>query len=331
MFRELTGRKGFVTAAVIERQPVYVLGPVKNPGSYKYALGMTVYHAIALAGGLDRATLGTWQDVEGVRATEKQQASIDHLVHLLARAAVLKAERDGSPLKASARLLEIAGETRAKSALNLEIDRRDMTVMSNRAKESTYAVTIENAKQEIEALSGRMPVVDANVKLRDDRVNRMRALASRNVVDNVVVDQAQAELLNVQDRRQETLGNIMAAKQRLSLAEQERVRHQTQVRSDLEAALERIETETADTERDLASSEGVLKVVNVGEIRSRVAPTEDSIQYEIVRHTTGGTVVLSSTGTTNLEPGDLVRLHLPRETEQHAPNTMRANKVTQGE
>ena len=39
----------------LERQPVYVLGPVKNPGAYKYAPGMTVLHAVALAGGLDRA------------------------------------------------------------------------------------------------------------------------------------------------------------------------------------------------------------------------------------------------------------------------------------
>jgi protein involved in polysaccharide export with SLBB domain len=162
MFRELTGRKGFVTAAVLEHQPIYVLGPVKTPGSYKYASGMTVFHAVALAGGLDRTTLGTWQDVEGVRAAEKQQASIDHLIRLLARTAVLKAERDGTPLKASIRLIELAGELRAKNALNLEIDRREVTVTSNRARDSTLAVSIENAKQEIETLSARVPVVDTS-------------------------------------------------------------------------------------------------------------------------------------------------------------------------
>jgi polysaccharide biosynthesis/export protein ExoF len=331
MFRELTGRKGFVTAAVLEHQPIYVLGPVKTPGSYKYASGMTVFHAVALAGGLDRTTLGTWQDVEGVRAAEKQQASIDHLIRLLARTAVMKAERDGTPLKASIRLIELAGELRAKNALNLEIDRREVTVTSNRARDSTLAVSIENAKQEIETLSARVPVVDANVKLRDDRVNRMRVLANRNVVDNVVVDQAQGELLSVQDRRQEMIGAISLAKQRLSLAEQERIRHQTEVRSELELVIERVEQEAADVERDLASSEGVLKAINVGGMRGADAATEDTITYEVVRHTPAGTIVLNATGTTDVEPGDLVRLRVPHETEQRAPNTVRAGRVTAGD
>jgi polysaccharide biosynthesis/export protein ExoF len=328
-FHDLTGRKGFVTAVVLEHQPIYVLGPVKNPGSYKYASGMTVFHAIALAGGLDRATLGTWQEVEGLRAAEKQQASVDHLIRLLARVAVLKAERDGTPLKASVRLVELAGELRAKNALNLEIDRREVTVMSNRARESTLEVSIENAKQEIESLSGRVPVVDANVKLRDDRVNRMRVLANRNVVDNVVVDQAQAELLNVQERRQEMVGSILLAKQRLSLAEQERVRHQTEVRTELEQTIERVEQESTDVERDLTSSEGVLKAISVSGMRTPDAPTEDTIAFEIVRHTAAGTTVLSATGTTDVEPGDLVRLRVPHETtEPRAPRTMRAGKIT---
>jgi protein involved in polysaccharide export with SLBB domain len=238
MFAELTGRKGFVTVLILERQPIYVLGPVKNPGSYKYASGITVFHAVALAGGLDCATLGTWQGVEGVRAIEKRQGSIDHLIRLLARAAVLKAERDRMPLKAPARLIELAGETRAKNALNLEIDRRDVMVMSNRARESTLSIAIENAKQEIETLSSRVPGLDENVKLRDERASRMRTLANRNVVANVVVDQAQGDLLSVQERRQEALGSIMFAKQRLSLAEQEKIRHQTEVRTELEQVIE---------------------------------------------------------------------------------------------
>src|SRR5262249_47760192 len=65
---DLIGRKGFVTILALERQPIYVLGPVKNPGAYKYAPGMTVFHAMALAGGLERATLEPWQRIEAVRA-----------------------------------------------------------------------------------------------------------------------------------------------------------------------------------------------------------------------------------------------------------------------
>ncbi len=320
MFSELTGRRGFVTAVVLEHQPIYVLGPVKSPGSYRYAAGMTVFHAVALAGGLDRATLGTWQEIEGVRAAQKQQGSIDHLIRLLARDAVLKAERDGTAPKAPNRLVELAGEARAKNALNLEIDRRDISVMSNRARESTLSVEIENAKQEIATLSNRVPTLDANLQLRDERLNRMRLLASRNVVANVVVDQAQGDVLSVQERRQEAFGSIALARQRLSLAEQEKIRHQTQVKSELEQAIERVEQEIGDVERDLASSESELKLINAGGSLRPIVPSEDTIAYEIVRHTSAGTIVLNSSGTTSLQPGDLVRLRTVREYGKETPS-----------
>ncbi len=40
-----------ISVEVIGYRPVYVLGEVRNPGSYPYAAGMTVVNAIALAGG----------------------------------------------------------------------------------------------------------------------------------------------------------------------------------------------------------------------------------------------------------------------------------------
>ncbi|TIU43560.1 MAG: exopolysaccharide biosynthesis protein, partial [Mesorhizobium sp.] len=43
-FEQLLGRKGLVNILSLERPPIYVLGPVKNPGSFKYAPGMTILH-----------------------------------------------------------------------------------------------------------------------------------------------------------------------------------------------------------------------------------------------------------------------------------------------
>jgi protein involved in polysaccharide export with SLBB domain len=66
-FEQLLGRKGLVNILSLERSPIYVLGPVRNPGSFNYAPGMTVLHAIALAGGLDRGAGDPWQKIEAVR------------------------------------------------------------------------------------------------------------------------------------------------------------------------------------------------------------------------------------------------------------------------
>lgn len=40
-----------VTVQVIEYRPFYIVGEVRNPGSYSYVDGMTVVNAVALAGG----------------------------------------------------------------------------------------------------------------------------------------------------------------------------------------------------------------------------------------------------------------------------------------
>ena len=44
-----------VVAGIAEYRPIFVMGNVQAPGSYKFAPGMTVIKAIALAGGYERA------------------------------------------------------------------------------------------------------------------------------------------------------------------------------------------------------------------------------------------------------------------------------------
>ena len=36
-FEKLIGRVGFINIVVKEQQPIYIIGPVKNPGVYKYS------------------------------------------------------------------------------------------------------------------------------------------------------------------------------------------------------------------------------------------------------------------------------------------------------
>ena len=53
-FTTVIGRSANTDVKISDRSPIYVVGPVKNPGAYKYVPGMIVLHAMALAGGLDR-------------------------------------------------------------------------------------------------------------------------------------------------------------------------------------------------------------------------------------------------------------------------------------
>lgn len=63
-----------VTAEVISYRPIYVLGQVKRPGRYAFALGMTVKQAVALAEGY--TTLGSESTVEITRGGTKLKLDV---------------------------------------------------------------------------------------------------------------------------------------------------------------------------------------------------------------------------------------------------------------
>ncbi|TIW68105.1 MAG: hypothetical protein E5V56_04635, partial [Mesorhizobium sp.] len=186
-FEQLLGRKGLVNILSLERPPIYVLGPVKNPGSFKYAPGMTILHAIALAGGLDQGQGEPWQKIEAVRESQKRSGAIDAMLKLLARVAVLRAERDGTAPKIPRQLLELAGATEAANLISEQSDRRKAVATARKDRERTIVRALEAARQDVAAY-GRMDSLDELIKLRQERVNSMRTLVDRNVLSMTVMD-----------------------------------------------------------------------------------------------------------------------------------------------
>lgn len=304
-FDELLGRKGLVNILSLERPPIYILGPVKNPGSFKYAPGMTILHAIALAGGLDRAESEPWQKIEAVRETEKRSGAIDAMLKLLARAAVLNAERDGTAPTIPRQLLELAGATEAANLVNEQSDRRKAVAKARKDRERATLRALEAAKQDVVAY-GRMESLNELVKLRQERVNSMRTLVDRKVLSMTVMDQIQSELSDAEQRRQDAVNQYASAKQRLAWLESEVLRTRADLRNDLEVEIETTESQIAANVRELNASEGVLYTLPV--TRAQFATDANSITYQIVRQSAAGPVSIDSVGMTLLQPGDLVNI-----------------------
>ncbi|RWX70973.1 hypothetical protein EN780_01715 [Mesorhizobium sp. M4B.F.Ca.ET.089.01.1.1] len=305
IFGQLLGRKGLVDILPLERSPIYVLGPVKNPGSFKYAPGMTILHAIALAGGLDRGDSQPWQKIEAVRETQKRSGAIDQMSKLLARTAVLKAERDGTEPKIPRQLLELAGETEAANLVNEQSDRRKAIATARKERERTIRGALEAAKQDVTTY-GHMESLDELVKLRQDRVNSMRTLVDRNVVSMTVMDQVRSELSDAEQRRQDALNQYAMAKQRLASLEAEALRTRADLANDLEVEIESTESQIATNLRELNSSEGVLYALPGSS--AQLATDASSVTYQIVRQSASGPVSIKSVGMTLLQPGDLVNI-----------------------
>lgn len=303
-FEQLLGRKGLVNILSLERPPIYVLGPVKNPGSFKYAPGMTILHAIALAGGLDRGQGEPWQKIEAVRETQRRGGAIDAISKLLARVAVLKAERDGTAPKIPRQLLELAGATEAANLVSEQSDRRKAVATTRKDRERTILRALEAARQDVAAY-GRMDSLNELVKLREERVNSMRTLVNRNLLSVTVMDQVRSELSDAEQRRQDALNQYAMAKQRLASLEAEALQTQADLRNDLEVEIESTETQIAANMRDLNASEGVLNTLPMTRAQ---AVNANSVTYQIVRQSAAGPVSIESPGMTLLQPGDLVNI-----------------------
>ncbi|PBB16796.1 polysaccharide biosynthesis/export family protein [Mesorhizobium sp. WSM4313] len=304
-FDQLLGRKGLVNILSLERSPIYVLGPVKNSGSFKYAPGMTILHAIALAGGLDPGASEPWQKIEAVRETQKRSGVIDVMAKLLARSAVLKAERDSTQPKIPAQLLELVGVTEAANLVQEQSDRREAAAMARKNRERAILSELESAKQDIVGY-GHMESLDELVKLRQERVNAMRSLVDRNVLSQTMLDQVQSELSDAEQRQRDALNQYATAKRRLASLKSQALQIQADIRNDLETEIETNENQIAANESELKVSEGVLDTLPV--TRAQFAKDPNKVTYKIVRQSAAGPVSLESVGMTLLQPGDLVNI-----------------------
>jgi polysaccharide biosynthesis/export protein ExoF len=304
-FDKLIGHAGFVTATITSRSPIYVVGPVKASGAFPFSPGLTILHAIAMAGGLDQGTSEMWQKIEAVRDIQKRSGAVDAMLKLLARAAVLTAERDGTEPKISPRLLELVGATEAANLINEQSERRKAVAMARKNRERTIVTGLEEAKRDV-AVYGHMESLDQLIKLRQERVVSMRALVDRNVLSMTVLNQVQSELTDAEQRRRDALNQFAIAKQRLASMEAEALKVQADLKNDLEVEIETIERQVADNEHEFNSSESVLRTLPA--TRAQFAKEANRLTYEVVRQTADGPVSIESTGMTVLQPGDLVNI-----------------------
>ncbi len=304
-FEGWIGRKGFVTIMSLERPPVYILGPVKSPGKFAYVPGMTVYHAISLAGGFEKQTGEAWQQIEAVRESSKRRNTFESMADSLTRLAVLKAERDHVAAQAPDRLVEIVGETKAGRMIAVETERRASIVASRANRERAAAATVAAAKAELQALQTQNQPLDNVVKLRQTRMDAVSALLKIGNVNNNYAIQVQAELSDVLARRQDAVIQVNRAKQQANLLEEEQAKVEADVRADLDNAIGTIEQQVTAGERDNETSEGILGTLKVA--YKPAAATGP--QIEIVRQSANGTpTTIAAQGTTMLRPGDLVRI-----------------------
>ncbi|QIJ73317.1 hypothetical protein GU700_01100 [Methylobacterium sp. NI91] len=307
-FQDLVGRQGIVSIAASERQPIYVIGPVKNPGSYKYAPNMTVLHAVALSGGLDHGAGDPWQKIEAVRAIQRRSGAADSMIKLLARSAVLKGERDGTRASPPLKLVELVGMAEANALLMEQADKRKAISIARRNRELSINSALDSARQDVKLVANRMGPLDDLIKLRQDRVRAVTSLVDKSVLAKSVLNQVQTDLAEADQRRTDTLGQYTQVKQRLQSLEAESTRLISDLRSELDSEIEMTDRQITEQEREYTINEGVLSTLPATRAQFAASRETGRNVYRVVRQTPNGPGELKASGMTVLQPGDLVNI-----------------------
>lgn len=308
-FEQFFHRPAFVTVVSIEHSPIYIVGPVKNPGSYKYESGMTVLHAIALAGGMQHLQPETWLDVEAIREQTRNGQTIAHIARTLARAAVLRGERSGKVV-VPARFVQLVGNAAAEAAIEDEKALRGLVISTRQARETTLRAAAAEARSELQAAEGRLGPLEESIRLRNERLKAISSLNSAGIVSKAQLIEVKTSLLDMEGKKQDAMMSVIGARRKVELADAEltqfRLEYQTQLELDIAAA----DRETEDQLSNIVGGEASLEAIKARHETNAIEKPSPS--FEILRRTVHGPETISAEEVTELSPGDLVRIAVPQ-------------------
>lgn len=316
VFKKETGGDGEVSIVITEREPIYVVGPVPSPGTYKYTPGATVLHALALSGGLEGGAWEFSQIMETLRESEKLQRSAERLKKLLARRAVLQAEREGKQPVAPTRLIELAGEKQAKALIQDALTMRRFVLASKQVLKSAAEADIRGAREELAKLRKKAAYVESNLASKSQIVTTLDSLRRRGSGRIHELYQAQSAKADVEERWQEVMVTMTRAEQKLSQAKHEKLKLASDQRVQTEQELRSIEGDITEEQVSLTSSGKLLQTA--GKVWPRLLAARQGVSFEIVRRSSEGLKEFPAVETTPLQPGDLLRIKIRTSSEIEA-------------
>lgn len=278
---------------------IFVAGDVDTPGLYPFRPGMTVLHAISVAGGLYRSSLTASDrdrslEVESLIANgEKRLNELDIMI------ARLNAQIAGQPefaIPASVDALAVTGFVTREQAL--------LTMQSNniRSQQDSLDRLIKINEDSIAATNEQIASIQRRITLAQERLTSASTLVERGVMQASQVRDIEVGIIDMESSLSQ-LRSSLATQQASILTEQSRVNTLIQeFQVGLVTQLSAAEGEREDLQSDLANHRNTLELYEPG------AVGVTTLRYEIIRKDDGGSLDVDATEQTTILPGDLVRV-----------------------
>ncbi len=300
---------------VLDYPPVYIVGNVAAPGQYAFRPGMTVVHALALAGGEPRS-----QSAFGLSETIRLQSDLDGLgadiLRATARLARLKSEFAGD------RQITFPSELAASDPTVAEImeqERRIFQAHSNEFDRQQTGLTqlAELYNAEIDALGQKAEVIEDQIAEAQRQVDAITALVSAGSATVSRLNDAERMLSNLRSDKLDNLIATMTARENLNRSQRELAKLQDEQKSN--AALQ-LQQEQAGLEKLTLNQVATMRMLRQSlefDQNTTLARTmRTSLTYAILRQQGDQPVTLDATEASTLLPGDLVKVTLQMDLPQ---------------
>jgi polysaccharide export outer membrane protein len=310
-----------VTVEMVEYRPFYISGDVSRPGAVPYRPGLTVRHAIALAGGYDALRFRTENPLMTAPDLKSENESLwIDLARARARAISLKAELNASndidlspiysaPLQRST-LDEIASFEQSDLKMRIE----------NYAKQRAFLQSsLQSAEATITALEATRQRNEEAIQLQQDAVDRMTASAAKGLVMATRIDDERHSLAEIRSQQGDSESRLVQARHdRDEIARNIEIQdeqHRAQLNDNLRDTTIQTEKLAAQIK---ASSE---KLLYTGAVKAQLrGGSNGGPELVIYRKTNGETTQIAAKEDTEILPDDMLEVSI-RPEQMMAPNT----------
>ncbi len=295
-----------LTIELVEHRPFYISGDVSKPGAYPYRPGLTVRHAVALAGGYDALRFRTEHPLLAMSDLRGQHESLwAELVKRQARIASLKAEMQGSD-EVVLDMLKDAPVPPPLIAQISDLETRDLKLR------------LEKINAQKESFQRAATTADAAVAMLEEAIQQQKGSLDQQVAASALANAVHAKGFSANARLNEE-NRALAI---LKIQEVDLMARLIQARKDREDVTRQLDHLVADHRQRLVRElqEGAVelekvraqiratseKLLYTGAVKAQLQRSGQGLEVIIHRKKTQERVQIPATEDAEVQPGDVL-------------------------
>ena len=297
---EKRGEKaGYFTIEMAQLRPFYVAGYANHPGSYPYSPGLTVLHAIALAGGTYRST--AFNPADGIREKGQIIESSENLKILVAKLARLQAEKIGSSK------IEVPAELNDLDPAQTSVEHQQEVLTSNAQFKQSKLAAIERkidlTKNEADSYETALSASVDRISEQTKMFQAIKALSDRNIVNQQRLLETTVALDNAERDKQLMVSGLARTKSSLGIAKDELALFKLNENLRREEAIADLSSEISRVRAALQKSNSIAAIYDGIDFK------EENFKFRIMRQgETGDYSFIDASLTSLIEPGDVLEI-----------------------